>query len=134
MFSISELWFKWASRVTWSDRITEKKPYSAAGMETAKILFRPWLKWANANRSTEERLKCKWSLLKRLTYTTNVAKRSPPRDQILIPSHFVPPPIMEVLVDPPPNGKKSYFHPSETFKLLLLECHCGLTIVRRNTH
>ena len=45
-----------------------------------------------------------------------------------------PPPIMEVLVDPPPNEKKSYFHPSETFKLLLLECQCGLTIVRRNTH
>ena len=55
--------------------------------------------------------------------------------KILIPSHFVPPPpIMEVLVDPPPNEKKSYFHPSETFKLLLLECQCGLTIVRRNTH
>ena len=51
-----------------------------------------------------------------------------------------PPPIFSKNLDPvpfcppPPIIKKSYFHPSETFKLLLLECQCGLTIVRRNTH
>ena len=42
--------------------------------------------------------------------------------------------LWKFLLTPPPNEKKSYFHPSETFKLLLLECQCGLTIVRRNTH
>ena len=53
----------------------------------------------------------------------------------LDPVPFCPPlQLWKFLLTPPPNEKKSYFHPSETFKLLLLECQCGLTIVRRNTH
>ena len=55
------------------------------------------------------------------------------------PCHFAPPSTFwnfvfpTFLLIPPPKCKKVLF-PSETFKLLLLRCQYGHTVVRRNTH